>query len=81
MRRLGHSQLREGDFPGGTVDKNLPAHPGDTGLIPGPGRCLGATKAYELQRLQKLQLLHPLALEPTLRSKGNQRSEKPSRHD
>ena len=26
------------DFPGGTVDKNLPAKEGDTGLIPGPGR-------------------------------------------
>ena len=26
------------DFPGGTVDKNLPANAGDTGLIPGPGR-------------------------------------------
>ena len=59
VRRLGHSQLREGDFPGCTVDKNLPAHPGDTGSIPGPGRCLGATKAYELQRLQKLHLLQP----------------------
>ena len=45
VRRLGHSHLREGDFPGGTVDKNLPAHPGDTGSIPGLGRCLGATKA------------------------------------
>ena len=26
------------DFPGGTVDKNLPAYAGDTGLIPGLGR-------------------------------------------
>ena len=25
------------DFSGGTVDKNLPASAGDTGLIPGPG--------------------------------------------
>ena len=25
------------DFPGGTVDNNLPANAGDTGLIPGPG--------------------------------------------
>ena len=24
-------------FPGGTVDKNLPANSGDTGSIPGPG--------------------------------------------
>ena len=27
------------DFPGGAVDKNLPASSGDTGSIPGPGRC------------------------------------------
>ena len=26
------------DFPGGPVDKNLPANVGDTGLIPGLGR-------------------------------------------
>ena len=26
------------DFPGGPVDKNLPANTGDTGLIPSPGR-------------------------------------------
>ena len=25
-------------FPGGTVDKNVPATAGDTGSIPGPGR-------------------------------------------
>ena len=28
----------EEDFPGGTVDKNLPAIAGKTGLIRGPGR-------------------------------------------
>ena len=32
------------DFPGGTVDKNPPANAGDTGSIPGPGRCHEATK-------------------------------------
>ena len=26
------------DFPGGAVDRNLPANAGDTGLIPDPGR-------------------------------------------
>ena len=26
------------DFPGGVVDKNLPANTGDMGLIPGVGR-------------------------------------------
>ena len=25
-------------FPGGTVDKNLPANAGDMGSVPGPGR-------------------------------------------
>ena len=25
-----------GGFPGGAVDRNLPANAGDTGLIPGP---------------------------------------------
>ena len=28
----------DGDFPGGTVVKNLPANAGDTGSSPGPGR-------------------------------------------
>ena len=28
----------KGDFPGGTMDKNLPANAGDKGLIPGSGR-------------------------------------------
>ena len=27
-----------GDFPGGPMDKNLPADSGDTGSVPGPGR-------------------------------------------
>ena len=27
------------DFPGGTVVKNLPANAGDTGSIPGLGKC------------------------------------------
>ena len=31
-------RTRPWDFPGGTVDKDLPAHAGDMGLIPGPGR-------------------------------------------
>ena len=29
---------RHGDFPGGAVVKNPPAHAGDTGSSPGPGR-------------------------------------------
>ena len=33
-------------FSGGSVNKNLPAHAGDMGLIPGPedSTCHGATK-------------------------------------
>ena len=31
------------DFPGGTVDKHLPANAGNTGSIPGPGRFQLAT--------------------------------------
>ena len=31
-------ESRSGDFPGGTVVKNLPANAGDTGSSPGPGR-------------------------------------------
>ena len=29
---------KDQDFPGGTVDWNLPANAGDMGLIPGPGQ-------------------------------------------
>ena len=49
------------DFPGGTVDKNLLANPGDMGSIPnlahGP------------------QLLKPVCLEPVLHNKRSHRSE------
>ena len=31
-------KVLNGDFCGGTVDKNLPASAGGRGLIPGPGR-------------------------------------------
>ena len=31
------SELRQGDFPGGPVVKNLPSNAGNTGLIPGRG--------------------------------------------
>ena len=30
--------LKNGDFPGGTVVKNSPANAGGMGSIPGPGR-------------------------------------------
>ena len=31
-------KIRERDFPGGEMVKNLPANAGDTDSIPGPGR-------------------------------------------
>ena len=36
-------------FPGGLVVKNLPANPGDAGLIPGSGRSLGGGNGGILQ--------------------------------
>jgi len=50
------------DFPGSTVDKNLPANAGDMGSIPGLRRFHTplATKAHEPQ------LLKPVCLEPAL---------------
>ena len=36
--QLIHEKESYGDFPGGTVVKNLPANAGDTGSSPGPGR-------------------------------------------
>ena len=35
-------------FPGGAVDKNLPANAGDTGSVPGPGRFPHATEQLSL---------------------------------
>ena len=79
------------DFPGGTVDKNLPANSGDTGSIPGPGRChtLQSNWASEPQPLAHAlepashnywahvpQLLKPDCLEPVLHNKRNHCSEK-----
>ena len=42
----GKSKLRLGvkGFPGGSVVKNLPTNAGDTGSVPGLGRCHEATK-------------------------------------
>ena len=35
---VGQDGLKDRDFPGGAVVKNLPANAGDTGLSPGLGR-------------------------------------------
>ena len=37
-QNIKKKEEEEEDFPGGTVDKNLPAIAGKTGSIPGPGR-------------------------------------------
>ena len=37
------------DIPGGSVVQNLPANAGDTGLIPGLGRCPGEGNGNPLQ--------------------------------
>ena len=36
-------------FPGGSVVNDLPANAGDTGLIPGSGRCPGGGNGIPLQ--------------------------------
>ena len=38
-----------GGFPGGPVEKNLPANAGDVGLIPGSGRSPGEGNGNPLQ--------------------------------
>ena len=70
----------QGNFSGGTVDKNLPAHARDTGSIPvqEDPTWLGATKPvhhnYWAWMLQLLKLEH---LEPVCHSKRSYHNEKP----
>ena len=61
-----HQNLARGDFPGGTVVKNPPAHAGDTGSLPGLGRSHmpQSNKAHAPQLLN----LHSRAREPQLLS-------------
>ena len=61
----------EQDFPGGTVNKNLPVNAEDTGSIPGPGKMPHAVGQ-----------LRPSAstTEPMLCNKRSHRSEKPMHH-
>ena len=53
-------------FPGGEVDKNMPANAGDTGLIPGPGRSHMPRSNYA--RAPQLLSLRSRAREPQLLS-------------
>ena len=41
MENVCHGVSRLEGFPGGSVEKNLPANAGDVGSIPGLGRSLG----------------------------------------
>ena len=54
-----------GDFPGGSVVKNLPANAGNTGSIPGPER---PHMSWDNESLAP-QLLISYALEPELQDK------------
>ena len=69
------------DFPGGSVDKNLPANVGDMSLIPSPGRfhMPWRTKPYVPQPLGPT---HPRALQVTTTesnlNKRNHHNEKPA---
>ena len=73
-------------FPGGAMDKNLPANAGDTGSSPGLGtsHMLRSNKARAPQllslrsRAREPQLLKPACLEPMLRNKRSHRNEKPA---
>ena len=72
------------DFPGGAVDRNLPANAGDTGLIPDPGRshvpwnnwAHTAQLLSPSSRACQPQLLKSVHLEPVLHSKGGHGREK-----
>ena len=80
------------DFPGGAVDKNLPANARHTGLVPGLGRFSmpQSNHAYAPQplsphsRAQKLQLrahmpqlLKPMHLELVLHHRRSHHNDKP----
>ena len=78
-----------GDFPGGAVVKNPPAHAGDTGSSPGPGRShmsrSNQARAPQLlslcSRALKPQLLKPTCLEPMFHNKRSHCNEKPAHHN
>ena len=66
----GHLRWLFWGDPGGSVVKNLPAHAGDRGSIPGPGgshHMLGSSWAWEPQLLK---LMGPEACEPRGRWRG-----------
>ena len=70
--RLG-LRIKYQDFPGGTVDGILPANPGDTGLIPGPGKFHMPLSNWACVP-QLVKLTH---VKPVLHIKRSQLNEKP----
>ena len=69
-------------FPGGLVVKNLPANPGDAGLIPGSGRSLGGGNGGILQYscLEKFHRQKSLASYSSWGHKESARTEQLSTH-
>ena len=65
--------LPDQDFPGGTVDRNLPANAGDRGSIPGPGR----SHVLQSNQAHALPLLKSVCLESVLYNKRSHLNEKP----
>ena len=66
LKKARVKKIFYGDFPGGTVVKNLPANAGDTGSSPGPGRSHmpWSNKA----RVPQLLSLRATTTEPTCRN-------------
>ena len=67
---------QQSDFPGGSVDKNLPANERDMGLIPGAGRFPHAKE----QQNSCVKTTEPARLEPVLHEKRSQSNEKLLNH-
>ena len=65
------------DFPGGAVDKYLPANAGDTGLSPG----LERFDVPQRNQAYAPQLLKPPSLDPVLHNKRSHCNEKPTRYN
>ena len=65
-----------GDYPGGPVNKNLPANAGDVGSIPGPGR-----SAYHRATKPLCHSPCACALEPQLPDERRHHSEKGLHHN
>ena len=76
-------------FPGGSVDKNPPANPGDTGLIPGSGRSHMPWITKSMRHHYWACVLEPgdhnswslCTLEPMLHNKRSHCNEKPMKHN